>query len=247
MDMRKKFISCILAGAVILSTAMPASAKTYYNMKFGDIDKKQISVIDRAEEKIQGLDVGYEILKSEKTEDFNGDGIKEKVKLSRKYSSDYKKSTVTLSIGGKTQLKFNIGKGFSSQNISFSTVKLGSDTLAILLYGDEDFAGGCVKIYKWNKDNTLKKLMSHDAKGYLGTFISSDKKGGSKRLYITESEQIYLGNKEWPKAAPKKYIKWKNQSNVSVTKTTHKKYNLKNGKLTKTGSDTFYRIGGSYD
>ena len=246
--MKKKIVSLVISAALVVSMAVPASAKTYYNMKYDGIDRRQSAVIKRMHKEIKTMYVGEDKGTDKLTADFNGDGSKEKVRLSRKFSSDYKKSTVSLWIKGKRKLNFKFDNRHTYVDyVQFKTVKFGSRVLAIVLYGDNDYAGGGVRIYQWCKNNRLKNVLNYKAKGYLDAFVSSDRSGGKARLYISDIEQIYLGYEQWPAAAPKRYMEWINDMNTSVTKTTYIKYKFNKNKLAKTGSDVYYRVGHSYE
>lgn len=244
----KKVLSFILAAALVMTVTAHADAKNYYCTKYNDIHSKQSGIIDRRENNIASLDV----VEDEKTDsvkaDFDKDGKKETVKLSRKYSSDYKKADIKLSIKGKKQIDISLGEKYYKEYVEFYTFNLNSQVLAVLVYGDNDYAGGGLVVYKWGKNDTLKKLMTYKAKGYLGSIVSSDTAKGKKQFYITDSEQLYNGyGSKWPSNVLKKYAKWKNNEATSVTRTSFIKYTIKDGKLKKTGKDVYYRVGYSYD
>lgn len=244
----KKVMSCLLTTAVVLSVTAHADAKDYYCTKYGEIHSQQTAIVKRMEKEMASSWVTDDQITDNVKADFDGDGKKENIRLSRKYSANYKNANISLAIKGKKQINLNLGEKYCKDYVKFCTVKLGTKVLAVLLYGDNDFAGGGSVIYKWEKNDTLKKLISYKAKGYLDSFVSSDKAKGTKQLYIADSEQLYnrYGSK-WPSNVLKKYAKWKNREDTSVTRTSFIKYTIKNDKLKKTGKDVYYSVSNCYD
>ncbi|MDY2606951.1 MAG: hypothetical protein SOV90_03350 [Lachnospiraceae bacterium] len=244
----KTVMSCLLTAAVALSVTAHADAKNYYSTKYEVQHSRQDSIVKRRNKNLASVDLDDTNNTGTVNKDFDGDKKKETVKLSRKFSSDYKKADISVYIKGKKQVKLNIGEKESASNVEFSTVKLDSTVLAVLLYGDNDYAGGGLVVYTWSKNDSIKKIMSYKAKGYLSSMVSSEKSGGKKQFYIVDSEQLvnHFGSK-WPADVLKKYKKWENDENVSVTRTSFIKYTLKNNKLNKAGKDAYYHVSRCYD
>lgn len=182
-------------------------------------------------------------------EDFNGDGKEEKIKLSLKFKNNYKKTIITLKSNNKTLVNKIITNTFIN-HVSFSTYKLNGKCISVLMYGDEDFAGGGAIFYRWKNSKKLVTLKgNYRAKGYLSVFIAKDKKLNKEVLYICDAEQLYnLYGKTWPANVLEKYKKYADKESTSVTKSTYYRFLLKDNQLKKVGTtDSYYRVGIAYD
>lgn len=246
-QMKKSRIICsILLLAMMMSVSAGASAKNYYNTKYNDFnDARKAAIADRKEEEIARLSIEEEENTDKVTADFNGDGKKEFVKLSRKWNSTYSKSTISVTMNGKKIIKTVIGNNLSTMYTQFYTVKFGEMVLGVLQFGDNDYAYGGVYVYTWNQSG-LKKIKEYVTDGYLSTLVSDDLDSGKEVFYLVDSKQMY-DSKKWPKHVMKKYAKWKNDEGTSVTETQYIKYELKNGRLRKVGKDSYFRVGMCYD
>lgn len=244
-----KLSKILVVASVCFSTVFAmcgqSEAKTYYEKKYDDHDNHLYPYEGEHNGPVAQVHVGDDYQPQTVTKDFNEDGVSEKVKLTGKISKNYKTAKVSVKIDKKTVLKKTIS-GYI--NLSFSTYEVDGQHIAVLLYGDEDYADGGAFIYKWQKNNTLKFLKKVNPKGYLGIFTGKDLKAKRNVLYIVDQVQLsnLYGNK-WPKNVLKKYKKYAKQEGTSVTKRTYEKYTYKKGKLKKIATDKYYYVGGAYD
>lgn len=250
----KKIIAIItmigLSILLLFNNGIQVNAKTYYDTKYNNRNtKKPYSKVNKAIAEISagdylGVGTGY---RSSSRKDFNGDGKKEKVAFivkAKRY--DDPRAKIVLKINGRVAIvRKDLGYHYQ---VSFSTMKIQGKCLAVLMYGDEDFASGGALIYLWKNNNKLKLLKEYKTKGYLHVYTAKDKSLNKNVLYIEDDKQLLnrYGEK-WPSNVLKKYKKYAKQESTSVTKSTYYKLRYKNGRLSKVEKDNYYRVGINYD
>lgn len=247
MKVQKKIFSYLYIVTLIVvfifsqqATVMAQSTITHYSYEYGKWNTGHPWKGKREQPKnalyVDGCNTSYDTIT------YNKDRKKTTVKLKKKYSSSYQKETITVTINNKTRIHFTTK--LNAWAVCFFTQKIGAKDYAFLYYGDNDFAGGGVRIYEWGKNNKLKYLMSYQSKGYLDVFIAKDKKLNRNVVYIKDMQQFTnYENAKWPSG----YQGWKNQPSTSVTKVTYSKYIPKNNKLKLSGKEVYYFVSGSYD
>lgn len=249
----KKRLKCLatitICFSILVMDCHYAEAKDYYDTVYGNYEYEvpyegtqggEIASVYTMDDEKQGVIA---------EKDFNGDGKKEKVKLSLKLKNNYKKAKITLKSNNKTLINKTVTSGFIN-HVSFSTYKLNGKCISVLMYGDEDFEGGNAIFYRWKSSKKLVRLKSnYKAKGYLSIFIAKDKKLGKKVLYICDAEQLYnLYGETWPENVLEKYKEYADKESTSVTKSTYYRFLLKDNHLEKAeAADSYYRIGSAYD
>ena len=242
----KEMVAIIVCFSMIFAMCSVTQAKTYYEKKYDDYEHRLYPHEGECDESIASVAINSVDDKSQTvTQDFDQDGVKEKVKLTGKISKNYKKANISVKIDKKTVLKKKIPAYI---NLSFSTYMVDGQCIAVLMYGDEDYAGGGAFIYRWKKNNTLKLLKKVTPKGYLGICTGNDITEKRNVLYVMDQVQMsnVYGSK-WPKNVLKRYKKYAKKEGASVTKRTYEKYIYKKGKLKKIATDKYYYVGSAYD
>lgn len=256
MKTMKECLKKIVIGILIVTLAAGAcediEAKTYYSSttfsSTGEIYKNEYvpykgDILEISESYI-AMVYSYQ---RQKRADFNKDGIKERVVLKARSSKNGKKAFFKIKINGKI-VKKETKTSLWQEIAQFKTYEVQGKILAVLLYGDEDIAGGGAVIYEWKGKNRLRELKAYKAKGYLDVYIARDKKLKRKVLYIEDTQQLFNhGDEKWPRNVLKRYQDYADDERVSVTKTTYNKFVYKNGFLKKRGRDITYEVGLGYD
>ncbi len=230
--MKSSILGAVLCLVALLAFGKPVSAKTYYNSKF-NYWGTEVSMNQKA---VASLMADYNSKTVSKKADFDKNGKKETVKLKLSDTS------VTVYINGK---KVASGSKKYAQMAEFKTYRIGKNTFAVLLYGEEDMQGGNGKIYRWS-GNKLKLLKSCSAGGELNYLDIGVKSG---KIIVKNQKQLY--HSAWNSTLKSKYDTYYNlynaTSGVTVTRTYYTKYVYSSGKLKKSSTDLYYRCTNAYD
>lgn len=237
-----------LAVVLLFVDCTQVNAQDYYDKKFNHWNSK--TPYKKVNKQIAEVYVGFdEKNRITSIMDFNGDGKKEKVVLSASGLSSYSHETkIKISINGRVAVNKKVLDNFEC--IYFRTIKLQKKIFAILEC--EDGYGGVAEskalIYLWKDDHKLKLLKTYKEKGHLDVFVARDKALKKDVLYISDYWQLlnHYG-KKWPPNVLKRYKKYADNKNVSVTRTAYYKYECKNDKLKRVGKDNYYKVTNAYE
>lgn len=243
-----------LCVTVLMGMAVPVQAKEYYDTRLNNYENLATPYEGEIDSELASVccEVDAGVAKVAKTADFDMDGKKEKVQLRVVTSKNGKRGTVTIRINGKKMPQITLkGESFCWEYVSFFTCQLNDRIIAVLLYGDNDYAGGGTVIYEWQNNDTLKKCRNYKAKGYLEVFTAFDRNLAAKVLYIRDSQQLFNAyGEKWPADVVKhykKYVKKAKKGSISVTKSTYIKMNYPAGVLKNVEKDNYYRVSNAYD